>query len=216
MIVVCSRVGTWRVTFTGTFPHTPLRTGLDKFTSSCSQVLTCFVWVTVSLSGLLRGISHTPPVFFFPPRSSLSPYQVSRSSRSTGYSDRPAYECDGLRRNLAYRKSHIRLLVTGKVQIFHAGGPGAIRTRGLFSAIDKQVGEKGGNAVYYVYVVPKSPYCSSISVPELFPSCTRSSPDMHHYEARKGNPQTCPNGENKFFRLFYVISKRGAARTLNQ
>src|SRR4030066_919270 len=98
--VVCSRGGTWRVTFTGTFPHTPLRTGLDKFTSSCSQELTCFVWVTVSLSGLQRGISHTPRVFFFPTRSSLSPNQVSRSSRSTGFSDRPAYECDGFAETL--------------------------------------------------------------------------------------------------------------------
>ena len=55
-------------------------------------------------------------------------------------------------------------------------GPGGIRTRGLFSAIDEQVGEKGEKAVYYVYYVPKSPYCASISVPELFPNCTRSVP----------------------------------------
>jgi hypothetical protein len=47
-----------------------------------------------------------------------------------------------------------------------------------FSAIDEQVGEKGKKVVYYVYFVPKSPYCSSISVPELFPQ----------YEARKGDP----------------------------
>jgi hypothetical protein len=57
------------------------------------------------------------------------------------------------------------------VQIFHTSGPGGIRTRGFFSAIDEQVGEKGKKAVYYVYYVPKSPYCYSISVPELFPNC---------------------------------------------
>jgi hypothetical protein len=31
-----------------------------------------------------------------------------------------------------------------------SSGPGGTRTRGFFSAIDKQVGEKGENAVYYV------------------------------------------------------------------
>jgi hypothetical protein len=50
-------------------------------------------------------------------------------------------------------------------------GPGGIRTRVFFSAIDEQVGEKEKKAVYYVYYVPKSPYCASISVPELFPIC---------------------------------------------
>jgi hypothetical protein len=50
-------------------------------------------------------------------------------------------------------------------------GPGVILTRDFFRAMDKMVGEKGGNAVYYVYDVPKSPNCSSISVPELFPIC---------------------------------------------
>jgi hypothetical protein len=53
-------------------------------------------------------------------------------------------------------------------------GPGGIRTRGLFSAIEEQVREKGKKAVYYVYCVPKSPYCASVSVPKLFPNCTRS------------------------------------------
>ena len=57
-------------------------------------------------------------------------------------------------------------------------GPGGIRTRGLFSAIEEQVGEKGKKVVFYVYCVPKSPYCISISVPKLFPQ----------YEARKGDP----------------------------
>jgi len=50
-------------------------------------------------------------------------------------------------------------------------GPGGIRTLDLFSAIDEQVGEKEEKNVYYV---PKSPYCASISVPELFPNCSRS------------------------------------------
>jgi hypothetical protein len=54
-------------------------------------------------------------------------------------------------------------------------GPGGIRTRGLFGAIEEQVGEKGKKTVYYVYYVPKSPYCASISVPKLFPQ----------YDARK-------------------------------
>ena len=58
------------------------------------------------------------------------------------------------------------------------GRPDGIRTIDLFSAMDKMVGEKGKKAVYYVYFVPKSPYCASISVPELFPQ----------YEARKGDP----------------------------
>ena len=48
------------------------------------------------------------------------------------------------------------------------------RTRDLFSAIDKQVGEKGKKVVYYVYFVPKSPYCSSISAPKLFPNSSRN------------------------------------------
>ena len=33
--------------------------------------------------------------------------------------------------------------------------------------MDKQVGEKGKKAIYYVYYVAKSSYCYSISVPEL-------------------------------------------------
>ena len=76
-------------------------------------------------------------------------------------------------------------------------GPGGIRTRGLFSAIEEQVGEKGKKAVYYVYYVPKSPYCASISVPKLFPNCTRSVPDMHRYETRKGSHKPCPKEEIK-------------------
>ena len=65
--------------------------------------------------------------------------------------------------------------------------------------MDKQVGDKGGKVVYYVLFVPKSPYYSSIFVPELFPNCTRSVPDMHRYEARKGDPQPCPEGEKLIF-----------------
>src|SRR4030065_2980201 len=38
--VWCRRVGKWRVTSTGTFPQTPLRTGLDNFASSGSPELT--------------------------------------------------------------------------------------------------------------------------------------------------------------------------------
>ena len=50
--VWCSRVGKWRVTFSGTFPQTPLRTGLDTFASSGSPELTCFEWVAVSPIGV--------------------------------------------------------------------------------------------------------------------------------------------------------------------
>ncbi len=70
------------------------------------------------------------------------------------------------------------------------------RTRDFFSAIDEQVGEKGKKAVYYVYFVPKSPYNSLRSLQAvlayLFPNCSRSVPDMHRYEARKGDPKPCP------------------------
>jgi hypothetical protein len=85
-------------------------------------------------------------------------------------------------------------------------GPGEIRTRDFFSAIDEQVGEKGGKAVYYVYFVPKSPYCYSISVPELFPQ----------YEARKAARSPVQRGKIIFPPIFYMISKHGTARTLNQ
>jgi hypothetical protein len=52
-------------------------------------------------------------------------------------------------------------------------------TKGLwenvnFMWMDKRIVEKGRNAVHYVYYVPKSPYCASISVPKLFPNCTCS------------------------------------------
>jgi hypothetical protein len=67
----------------------------------------------------------------------------------------------------------------------YSSGPGGIRTLDFFSAIEEQVGEKGEKAVYYVYFVPKSPYCSSISVPELFPQ----------YEARKGDLKPFPEVE---------------------
>ena len=64
-----------------------------------------------------------------------------------------------------------------------------------------QIGEKGKKAVHYVYYVPKSPYCASISVPELFP-------DMHRYEARNGDPKPCPNGN-----LMQMMSMKNIAFT---
>jgi len=54
-----------------------------------------------------------------------------------------------------------------------SSGPGGIRIRDPFSAVDGQVGEKGEKAVYYVYDVSKSPYCFSQTVPKLYPLCTR-------------------------------------------
>ena len=76
-----------------------------------------------------------------------------------------------------------------------AGSPAACRrtrTRGLFSAIEEQVGEKTENAVHYVYYVPKSPYNSLRSLlavlAYLFPIVPELFPDMHRYEARKGDP----------------------------
>jgi hypothetical protein len=63
------------------------------------------------------------------------------------------------------------------------------QARVFFSAIDEQIGEKGEKVVYYVYFVPISPYCTSISVPELFPQ----------HEARKGDPYPYPERKNKIF-----------------
>jgi hypothetical protein len=63
--------------------------------------------------------------------------------------------------------------------------------------MDKQVEEKDKKVVYYVQDVPELPYCSSISVPKLFPNCTRTVSDMQRYEARKGSPIPCPKGEIK-------------------
>jgi len=39
-------------------------------------------------------------------------------------------------------------------QVGESSGPGGTRTRVFFSAIEEQVGEKGENAVHYVYYVP--------------------------------------------------------------
>jgi hypothetical protein len=39
-------------------------------------------------------------------------------------------------------------------QVGYSSGPGGIRTLDVFSAIEEQVGEKGENAVHYVYYVP--------------------------------------------------------------
>jgi hypothetical protein len=54
----------------------------------------------------------------------------------------------------------------------------------------------------------------------LFPNCTRRVPDMHRYEARKGDPQTCPEGESQnaenALAYFSILSMLGSARTLNQ
>jgi hypothetical protein len=74
----------------------------------------------------------------------------------------------------------------------------------FFIAMDKQVGEKGGKVVYYVNFVPKSPNCYSISVP----NCSRIVLDMHWYEARKGDPQTCPNRD-----LMQMMSTKNIAFT---
>jgi hypothetical protein len=57
--------------------------------------------------------------------------------------------------------------------------------------MDKNAGEKGKKVVYYVYYRPKSPYNSLRSLQAvlvyLYP----------RYEARKGSPKPCPNGEIK-------------------
>jgi hypothetical protein len=43
---------------------------------------------------------------------------------------------------------------------------------------------------------------------------------MHRYEARKGDPQTCPEGESQnaenALAYFSILSMLGSARTLNQ
>jgi hypothetical protein len=46
-----------------------------------------------------------------------------------------------------------------------------MRTRGLFSAMEKMVGVKGKKDVDYVYFVSLSQYYVSISVPELYSKC---------------------------------------------
>ena len=108
---------------------------------------------------------------------------------------------------LPYMSSGIKI-ISYMLQIFHIGkygGPGGTRTRGFFSAMDKFIGEKGEIAVYNVYYVPKSPYCSSISVPELLPQ----------HEASKGTPKPCTEGEkgkNRFHKLVMI----GATQTLIQ
>jgi hypothetical protein len=54
-----------------------------------------------------------------------------------------------------------------------SSGPGGIRTRDLFSAMDKIAGENLKIDVFCVYYRPKLPLCFSILVPELYPQCTR-------------------------------------------
>jgi hypothetical protein len=66
---------------------------------------------------------------------------------------------------------YVGILMQIPPQVGESSGPGGTRTRVYFSAIDTQVGEKGEKTVHYVYFVPKSPYCSNISVPKLFPKC---------------------------------------------
>jgi hypothetical protein len=63
--------------------------------------------------------------------------------------------------------------------------------------------EKVEKDVYYVLEMPFIPSClehiCSRIVPELFP-------DMHRYEARKGDPQTCPERESNIVEgCFYLI-----------
>src|SRR4030066_1274251 len=93
-------------------------------------------------------------------------------------------------------------------------GPGGIRTRVFFSAIDEQVGENGKKAVYYVYYVPKSPYCASISVPKLFPNCSRS---MKQGKAISSSVLRIKVKKLKnFFASISIHSRFVSARMLNQ
>jgi hypothetical protein len=66
-----------------------------------------------------------------------------------------------------HQPPYVGMLKQNPPQVGEFSGPGGIRTRDFFSAIDEQLGEKCKKAVYYVYFVPKSPYCYCISVPEL-------------------------------------------------
>lgn len=94
----------------------------------------------------------------------------------------------------------------GKAKLFRISARTfGTRVLDLFSAIDEHVEEKGKKVVYYVYFVPKSPYCSSISVPKLFPNCTCNVPDMRRYEARNGDPKPCPEGEITFISWFVQL-----------
>jgi hypothetical protein len=52
---------------------------------------------------------------------------------------------------------------------YQISGPGGIRTHGLFSAMNKNAGEKAKIAVFYVSYGQKSTVYFSILVPELYP-----------------------------------------------
>jgi hypothetical protein len=82
------------------------------------------------------------------------------------------------------------------------GGPGGIRTRGFFSAMDKNAGEKRDNSRLLLLISPKInmlfQHISTRIVPDLFT-------DMHRYEARKGDPQPCSHEE--VFKLLNKIVK---------
>jgi hypothetical protein len=49
---------------------------------------------------------------------------------------------------------HVGMINKNPPQVGESSGPGGTRTRVFFSAIEEQVGEKGENAVHYVYYVP--------------------------------------------------------------
>ena len=55
---------------------------------------------------------------------------------------------DGAMKN--WRKTLLNQTIQPKIQEACLYRPGGIRTLGLFSATDEQVGEKGKNAVYYI------------------------------------------------------------------
>jgi hypothetical protein len=59
-------------------------------------------------------------------------------------------------------------------------GPGGIRTRGLFSAMDKNAGEMAKIAVITSTIDQNHHAVSAY----LYPNCTRSVPDIDRYEAR--------------------------------
>ena len=84
-------------------------------------------------------------------------------------------------------------------------GPGGIRTRGLFSAIDEQAGEKGKKAVHYVYYVPKSPYNSLRSllavIAYLYPNCS------HSMKQGKATCNPVQWGRTRFTCMYQTLSR---------
>jgi len=66
--------------------------------------------------------------------------------------------------------------------------------------IDEQVGEKGKKVVYYVYYVPKSPNNLLRSLPVVLAYLFPNFPELFpQYEARKGDPKPCLEGEYLYF-----------------